>query len=86
MGSIYKAGDKVLIKSKFDDNCNEFDYPCGFTDSMIRNYGGEIHTISCVYNIPNNVYEDRKMYEEPYFYSLKGNGYSWSSAMFEKEF
>lgn len=86
MESIYKIGDKVLIKSKLDDNGNEFDYPCGFTDSMIRNYGGKICTINCVYNISNGFYDNRKFYEEPYFYSLKENGYNWSSAMFEKEF
>ena len=84
MESIYKVGDKVLVKSKLDDNCGSYDYPFNFTEEMLHLYGGKIYKIKEVFSAPHT--EDSKLYEEPYGYIIDDYGFNWSSAMFEKEF
>lgn len=85
MESIYKVGDKVLVKSKLDDNFTPNDYPFNFIEEMLRISGGKIYKIKNVFPAP--YFEDRKFYEEPYGYLIDNNrGFKWSSAMFEKEF
>ena len=84
MESIYKVGDEVLVKSKWDDNCTYYDYPFSFTEGMLHIYGGTICKIKEVFTAP--YFRDRKLYEESYGYVLDNNSFNWSSAMFEKEF
>lgn len=84
MKSIYKVGDEVLIKSKWDDNYNGYDYPFTFTEEMLHIHGGKICKIKEVF--PSRYFKERKCYEESYGYFLDGSMFRWSSAMFEKEF
>lgn len=80
--SIYKVGDKVRIKSKYDLNSSSIDYPHTFTAGMLDK-GGKIYTISSVNarDIPS--IRTLKHYKEPYYYTLNEDSYSWSAAMFE---
>lgn len=46
--SLYKVGDKVKIKSHYDEGCTGDSYPAGFTTTMLSEYGGKVCTISSV--------------------------------------
>lgn len=80
--SIYRVGDKVRIKSKYDLNSNSTDYPYGFTAGRLDK-GGKIYTISCVHTSKSLSIRTLRHYKEPYHYTLKGDAYDWSAAMFE---
>lgn len=82
-GSLYKVGDKVVVKNKLDLESSVYDYPCGFTDIMYKNYGGKKVTITKVRPLPQ-VHTKCKFYIEDYEYLIKedNNLYNWSAAMF----
>lgn len=82
--SLYKVGDKVRIKSKYDENSKENDYPCSFTKKMLKDYGDKIYTIKFV-NPSSITLVDCKHYLEPYVYLLDEDTYSWTAAMFESK-
>ena len=83
--SIYKVGNQVRVKSKYDYKCNSSYYTAGFMYEMLRNYGGKIVTIISVKPIE----ESRKkvLNKELFTYRIKeDNGYwEWSAEMFEEK-
>lgn len=42
---LFKPGDKVKIKSKWDPGCTSVDYPQSFIEDMVRKFGGKTVTI-----------------------------------------
>lgn len=79
------------MKSKYDEECSEFDYAFGFVPSMIDLYGGKICTIKNVIYIPFYDYERNVIYKtewDGFIYRLEEDIYSYkfSSSMFELEF
>ena len=80
ISSLYKVGDKVKIKSKYDQNSKCEDYPCGFTREMLNKYGEITDTIK---EVVSSNYFSKKHYVEPYVYQLKSNAYTWSASMFD---
>ena len=83
--SLYKVGDIVTIKDKYDYNFSNHDYPFSFTEYMKDHYGGKKCRISRV--IYNSNHEDKPTYTEPFEYKLAElgeNSYSWSAAMFKE--
>lgn len=86
MEQLYKPGDKVLVKSKYDEGFESVDYRFIFMPKMLKKYGGTICTIdrmSGFYNYPQYAVED-----DGYKYYIKEDGgeYIWASSMFEPEF
>ena len=81
--SLYKVGDEVKIKSKYDINSNENDYHCFFTKQMLENHGGKTYTIKSVKS--NSCQSYCKYYLEPYYYNLEGTSYNWTAGMFESK-
>lgn len=82
--SIYKVGDKVKVKSTYDSGYSYADYPCGFTESMLEKFGGEVVTITRVDYRDSTYYSARKRYLEPFIYIVaEDEDYGWSAAMFE---
>lgn len=86
MESLYKVGDIVLIKSKYDLNCTNFSYRFNFTGYMLDKFGGKVCTIS-------KVEKQRKRWhngvsDDNYLYLLKEDkeAFHWASSMFESEF
>lgn len=83
LGSIYKVGDKVRVKSAYDPGCTSGDYPCGFVEDMLEKYGGKIVTITRVTHI-DRPEDQKKYYLEPFTYKVaEEDDYVWSAAMFE---
>jgi hypothetical protein len=81
---MYKVGDKVRIKSKYDLNSDSTDYPCGFSGVMLeKGIDGKIYTISSIRTPKSLSIRTLRHYKEPYYYTLKENSYNWSAAMFE---
>lgn len=39
MESLYKIGDNVLIKEKYDPGCKDLDYSYCFAENMLTEYG-----------------------------------------------
>ena len=86
MKQLYKPGDKVLVKSKYDEGFESDDYRFRFLSKMLKEYGGTICTIdkrSSFHNYPQYAVED-----DGYKYYIKEDGgeYMWASSMFEPEF
>lgn len=79
--SLYKIGDRVIVKSQFDTGYREFDYPCTFTKEMLQNFGGKEVTISEVITLMTD-YKDRKGYVEDYKYKIKEDCRVWYASMF----
>lgn len=87
MEQLYKVGDNVLIKDKYDPGCDEYSYTYCFTNDMRMEYGGKVCTISAVQYEPNlrNV---NRIPDDDHLYYLEedGGSWSWASSMFEPEF
>lgn len=85
MEPLYKVGDTVLVKSEYDEECDEFSYRYIFVDDMLEECGGEIYTIRWATFNGKNLNEDQ-IPDDGYLYCLEGNTWSWASSMFEPEF
>lgn len=86
MNALYKPGDRVLIKSKYDEGADTSSYKFFFTPQMLNTFGGHVCTIESVsYYGHNNLYQVK---DDGYEYRIKEDNvqYSWSSGMFESEF
>ena len=81
MKSKYNVGDIVTVKEQYDNGCNENDYPCGFTKSMLKTHGGKKLTIEKVYY---HKYFTNLLTTEEYYYRVKESGYNWSDPMFQE--
>ena len=84
MKSKYKVGDIVTIKEKYDDNCIDEDYPCLFTDIMLKEFRGKKMEIKSVHKI--NFDKKSKLYTEDYYYILKDDEdeWWWTDPMFQE--
>lgn len=84
--SLYKKGDKVLIKKEYDKGCGPGDYPCFFSSYLLHKFGGKTGFISEVLNCSDH---NRKLYLEPFCYFLNIDGQrhtiAFSAPMFETE-
>lgn len=82
--SLYKVGDKVIVKDQYDPDCVDSDYPCVFLEEMLKNYGGKQVVISQVEPVKFD-YKNRKLYKEDYKYRIKedSGAWSWSASMFK---
>ena len=81
MKSKYKVGDIVTVKEQYDKGCNGNDYPCEFTESMLKAFGGKKLTIEEVYCYKGFT---NLLTTEEYFYRVKGNWCNWSDPMFQE--
>lgn len=86
MKPLYKPGDKVLVKSKYDEGFGSGSYRFMFLPKMLKEYGGTICTIDKVSNFCN--YPQYDVEDDGYEYYIKEDGgeYMWASSMFEPEF
>ena len=75
--SKFKVGDRVRIKVRTG---READYPYDFTDEMAC-YAGKEFQIKDMGT--SNDYKECKYYEEPFYYFLRNNIFTWSSSMLE---
>lgn len=75
--SKFKVGDIVRVKVRTGSSV---DYPYTFIDEMVE-YSGEEFQIGDVKT--SNDYKECKYYEEPFYYFLKNNEFTWSSSMLE---
>lgn len=82
--SLYKVGDKVVVKDQYDSEYGMFDYPCVFTSEMLKQYGGKKVTIAEVKPTIFN-YKYRKFYKEDYQYKIKedSGAWNWCAGMFK---
>lgn len=84
--SLYELGDRVIIKDKFDEDCDSDSYPYTFTPYMLSTYGGYTAVIiGITYSTEDHT---RKMFVEPYYYTLKCGGtiissIAWHASMFK---
>lgn len=79
----FKVGDLVMIVKR---EGNGSDYPCTYMDEMIQ-YENQIFTISKINKMSTSIiksFTSRLRYEEPFFYTVEGNDWNWSSAMLRK--
>lgn len=85
MDPLYKVGDQVIVKDKYDNGCNSSSYKFYFTGSMKRDFGGKVCTIK---SIRESVPVRREIPDDGYLYHLveDNNLYNWASSMFESEF
>lgn len=82
-----EVGDKVKIKSKYDEDCDEYDYVGAFVYNMLMCYGGRVAIIEKKWPFESNM-SIKKIKDDGFFYNLNIDGQSWiwSSGMFEEEF
>ena len=82
-----EVGDKVKIKSKYDEGCDGYDYIGGFVEDMLIYYGGMVATIEKKWPLGPNV-PIRKINGDGFYYNLNidNHAWTWSSGMFEEEF
>lgn len=87
MKQLYKVGDSVLVKDKYDPGYNEYGYTYCFTQDMLIQYGGKVCTISMVQYDPN-LRGPGRIPDDDYLYYLEEDNaeWSWASSMFEPEF
>lgn len=81
---MYKVGDKVVVKDKYDLGCFAEDYGVYFNSSMLDDYGGRTVTISAVQPMSKDAIGIGKLYIEPYTYNIvEDSGYwIWDASMF----
>ena len=82
MESIYKKGDKVLVKSAYDKGYKQHDYTCVFISDMLEQFGGKIVTIDTINSLSNP--PRARLNQEPIKYQIKEDQhmYNWSAEMF----
>ena len=82
-----EIGDKVKIKSKYDEGCDQYDYTASFVEDMLIAYGGKVATIEKKWPVaPDRPI--KKIEDDRFFYRLNidGHAWAWTSGMFEEEF
>ncbi len=86
MKPLYKPGDKVLVKLKYDEGFKSYDYRFMFLPKMLRKYGWTICTIDKVESFDG--YHQYDVEDDGYKYYIEEDGgeYMWASSMFEPEF
>lgn len=86
MNSLYKVGDRVLIKDKHDPGCDSYSYTFCFTEQMLTEHGGKVCTISMVQR--ESIHRANDIPDDNYLYRLVEDNekWSWASSMFEPEF
>lgn len=84
MEPLYKVGDKVRIKSKYDPGKNEESYYHAFLRyQMLIPFGGKVYTIK---EVVRRKYErPSKIPDDGYQYYLVEIPWTWSSSMFEEK-
>lgn len=82
-----EIGDKVKIKSKYDEGCDQYDYVAAFVHNMLMCYGGRVATIEKKWPI-EPIIPVKKIKSDGFYYNLNidGQSWTWSSGMFEEEF
>lgn len=86
MKPLYKVGDLVRIKNKYDPGANNFSYYCVFIqDEMLEKFGGKICKIRSCWSEHHN-YNDAEIPDDGCMYKLEENNYAWNSSMFDPEF
>lgn len=75
----YKIGDIVTIKKKREGKSGDYRY-C-FTDTMLRDYGGESYKIKSIFSA--DAHTEAQIPDDGYRYYLEGACFSWASSMFE---
>lgn len=80
--SLYKVGDVVTVKDKYDEGFGIDDYPAGFSIAMIKNCGNKRYKIKEVIKSPYNC--TFRAYVDPFIYQLEGTPWNWSAAMFNE--
>lgn len=85
--ALYKVGDKVLVKSKWDNGYNGYNYRFGFVNKMLERFGGKVCTIGSRTLVDFSFY-DYDIKDDSFQYTLKEDEYvfAWASSMFESEF
>lgn len=79
----FKVGDLVMVTKREGESS---DYMCGYSDEMVQ-YENRIFAISKINKMSISSmksYISRLRYEEPFYYTLEGNDWNWSSAMLHK--
>lgn len=79
----FKVGDLVMIVKR---EGNGSDYPCSYMDEMVQ-YENRIFTISEINKMSTSIMKSfisKLKYEEPFYYTLEGVDWNWSSAMLHK--
>jgi len=79
----FKVGDLVMVAKREEKSS---DYTCSYTDEMVQ-YENRIFAISEINKMSIPImksYIPRLRYEEPFYYTLEGNDWKWSSAMLHK--
>lgn len=82
--SLYKVGDRVIVKDKLDEGCDSGSYPYNFTSDMYSTFGGLPLEISkVIYSTSDHT---KKMFVEPFYYTLKQGEralpFIWHASMF----
>ncbi len=72
---LYKIGDKVLVKSNHDEECNPDNYPFIFTPFMLEKFGGHTCTISSIRK--SGSFKKEKIPSDNYIYSLEEDIYQF---------
>ena len=82
-----EVGDKVKIKSKYDEGCDQYDYVGAFVEDMLIYYGGRVATIEEKWPI-RYIIPTKKIKSDGFGYNLNidNHAWTWSSGMFEEEF
>lgn len=83
--ALYKVGDKVLVKSKWDNSYNGDNYRFGFVNNMRERFGGKVCTIVSRTPVDSRFYGIK---DDSFQYTLKEDRhvFAWASSMFESEF
>ena len=80
--SLYKVGDVVTIKDKYDEGFGMSDYPGSFLIKMVKDYGNRKCKIKEVIESPYSC--TLRAYVDPFTYKLEGAPWNWSAAMFKE--
>ena len=88
MAAKYKVGDKVVIKSKYDEGKTNYDYIWGFTQGMLNEWGGKTMTVQEVSGprYGDGSWQRDRVPDDGYNYYLDEDDkeWIWSSSMFEE--
>lgn len=80
---LFKSGDRVKIKSKWDPGCTSTDYPQAFIEDMVLKFGGK--TVTIVTSWRRTKTDRRLENDDLYTYNIAEDSkqYVWTSSMFD---